>query len=118
MPRPGEEQPAFRNPDLSPEARVADCLARMSLEEKVAQLFCVGRAVEMTDILLEPGQTESVEFVLTPDKLALLDRDMCWRVEAGLFEVMVGGSSEALERVTLEVVAWRLGQVGPENWRV
>jgi beta-glucosidase len=54
-------------------------------------------------IHLEPGETRTVEFELTPEHLALLDADMRWRVEPGLFEVMVGSSSERLETVTLEV---------------
>ncbi len=36
-----EERPAFLNPRLSVEGRVADLLARMTLEEKVAQLQCL-----------------------------------------------------------------------------
>jgi beta-glucosidase len=54
---------------------------------------------------LSPGESRSVEFELTPDALALLDAEMQWRVEPGLFDVMVGGSSDRLETVTLEVVA-------------
>ena len=55
-------------------------------------------------VQLEPGETRTVEFELTPDKLALLDEDMQWRVEPGLFDVMVGSSSQRLDTVTLEVV--------------
>jgi len=55
-------------------------------------------------IVLEPGETRTVEFALTPRELALLDAEMKWRVEPGLFDVMVGGSSERLGVVTLEVV--------------
>jgi beta-glucosidase len=56
-------------------------------------------------IHLEPGETRTVEFVLTPEKLALLDQEMQWRVEPGRFDVMVGRSSDRLDVVTLEVVA-------------
>ena len=55
-------------------------------------------------IVLEPGETRTVEFALTPRELALLDAEMQWRVEPGLFDVLVGGSSERLDAVTLEVV--------------
>jgi beta-glucosidase len=55
-------------------------------------------------IRLEPGESRSVEFELTPEQLALLDAEMQWRVEPGLFDVMVGSSSERLDTVTLEVV--------------
>ena len=45
--------PPYRNPDLPVEQRVADLSSRMTLEEKVAQLYCIGRAVEMTDVLFD-----------------------------------------------------------------
>ncbi len=54
---------------------------------------------------LEAGETKTVEFIITPDKLALLDRQMQWQVEPGLFDIIVGSSSEQFETVTLEVVA-------------
>ena len=44
--------PPYRNPALPIEERTADVLDRMTLEEKVAQFYCIGRAVEMTGILL------------------------------------------------------------------
>jgi beta-glucosidase len=53
---------------------------------------------------LSPGVRQTVEFDLAPKALALVDAAMQWRVEPGLFDVMVGGSSERLETVTLEVV--------------
>jgi beta-glucosidase len=56
-------------------------------------------------IHLEPGKTQTVEFALTAEKLACLDQEMTWQVEPGLFDVMVGGSSEQLDTVTLEVVS-------------
>jgi len=37
-----------------------------------------------------------VRFTLTPDELALYDRQMVRRVEPGAFEVMVGSSSEQI----------------------
>ena len=36
-----DDQPAYKNPRLPVERRVADLLARMTLEEKVAQLVCL-----------------------------------------------------------------------------
>jgi beta-glucosidase len=44
-------------------------------------------------IWLEPGQSKSVSFTLTPKLLALLDENMDWVVEPGVFEVMVGHAS-------------------------
>jgi beta-glucosidase len=42
---------------------------------------------------LEPGETKTVSFTLTPDDLSMYDLDMARVVEAGFFTVFVGGSS-------------------------
>ena len=44
-------------------------------------------------VTLEPGQTATVEFELTPYQLSLLDARMRRVVEPGVFKVMVGGVS-------------------------
>jgi beta-glucosidase len=44
-------------------------------------------------VSLAPGETKTVKFKLTPDDLALYDRDMNFVVEPGKFMVMVGSSS-------------------------
>ena len=44
-------------------------------------------------ISLEPGETKNVTFVLLPEDLSLFDRNMSEVVEPGIFEVMVGSSS-------------------------
>lgn len=44
-----------------------------------------------TKITLAPGQEQTVEFVLGPEDLKLLDRHMEWVVEPGEFEVNIGG---------------------------
>lgn len=43
----------YRDPALPVADRVADLLARMTLAEKVAQLYCFGRVAELTGILLD-----------------------------------------------------------------
>ncbi|MCU1266946.1 MAG: glycosyl hydrolase [Acidobacteria bacterium] len=45
-------------------------------------------------IHLQPGQSKTVTFTLTPDDLALWDRNMRFVVEPGKFRVMIGSSSE------------------------
>jgi beta-glucosidase len=45
-------------------------------------------------IRLKPGERQTVKFVLKPDDLALLDKNMNWIVEPGKFKVMIGSSSE------------------------
>lgn len=44
-------------------------------------------------IHLKPNETKTVNFTLSPDDLAILDKDMNWTVEPGIFKVMVGSSS-------------------------
>lgn len=45
-------------------------------------------------VALNPGETKTVNFVLKPEDLELLDKNMNWTVEPGEFEVMIGASSE------------------------
>jgi beta-glucosidase len=44
-------------------------------------------------ITLEPGQTQQVQFELTPHDLQLLNQNMEWEVVPGSFDVMIGNSS-------------------------
>jgi beta-glucosidase len=83
--------------------------------EEVVQLYLRDRVSSVTRpirelkgfsrLSLQPGETRSVSFTLTPDDLSFLDVHMQRVVEPGLFDVMVGGSSAQLESVTLEVVS-------------
>ena len=53
-------------------------------------------------VTLEPGETKTVSFTLTPNDLAMYDIDMNRVVEPGDFKVFVGTNSEGvLERNTL-----------------
>jgi beta-glucosidase len=56
-------------------------------------------------LTLEPGETTTVSFDVTPDSLAFYDIDMVFRVEPGDFRMMVGSSSrdEDLQSVILRV---------------
>jgi beta-glucosidase len=45
-------------------------------------------------VTLEPGETKTVTFKLSMDQLAFYDRNMRFVVEPGLFNVMIGDSSE------------------------
>ncbi|WP_316822508.1 glycoside hydrolase family 3 N-terminal domain-containing protein [Pedobacter gandavensis] len=48
-------------------------------------------------VTLLPGERKTVKFVLNPDDLAILDKDMNWNVEPGKFRVMIGHSSEDIK---------------------
>jgi len=54
-------------------------------------------------ISLAPGESKTVEFVITPGKLSFLDLNMKSVVEPGWFDIMVGTSSVKYETVKLEV---------------
>jgi beta-glucosidase len=48
-------------------------------------------------ISLEPGEKKTVKLKLLPEELSLLDRDMNFVVEPGVFEVMIGSSSKDIK---------------------
>jgi beta-glucosidase len=54
-------------------------------------------------ITLKPGEKQIVTFDLGPDQLSYHGLDMIRVVEPGKFQVMVGGSSDAVKSVALEV---------------
>ena len=58
-------------------------------------------------VTLRPGETRRVEFAITPEHLAFYDSRMRFRVEPGLFKVMVGASSAEGLEATFEVVGGR-----------
>jgi len=66
---PSQDIPAYRNPDLAVELRVADLLARMTLEEKVAQLTS---AMERLAIASDPKSSlVDSQGNFSPDKAAI-----------------------------------------------
>jgi beta-glucosidase len=44
-------------------------------------------------ISLQPGETKTVSFEITPEMLAFTGLDMTWKAESGAFELMIGTSS-------------------------
>jgi beta-glucosidase len=55
-------------------------------------------------IALAPGESKTVNFTITPDKLSFLDLNMNRVVEPGWFDIMVGTSSVKYQKAKLEVV--------------
>jgi beta-glucosidase len=54
---------------------------------------------------LAAGESKTVTFLITPDKLSFLDLNMNRVVEPGAFDIMVGTSSVKNQKAKLEVVA-------------
>lgn len=57
-------------------------------------------------VSLKPGESKTIHFTVTPNKLAFFNREMKYTVESGVFEIMVGSSSrdKDLKKVKLEVL--------------
>ncbi len=58
---------------------------------------------DFSRITLSPGETKTVQFALSREKLEAYDLDMKRVVQPGDFEIMVGGSSTDLLSDTLTV---------------
>ncbi len=50
-------------------------------------------------IWLEPGQSQTVSFVINKELLSFYNKDMKWGAEAGDFIVMIGGASDKTQEV-------------------
>ncbi len=71
-----------------------DEVVQLYIHEKVTPVIVpVSQLRGFRRITLEPGQTQKVQFELTPEDLQLLNNNMEWEVVPGTFEVMVGSSS-------------------------
>jgi beta-glucosidase len=62
-------------------------------------------------IALKPGEKRTVEFTVTPEMLSILDLDMRRVVEPGVYDLMVGASSDHTSTVKL-TVAGAHGETG------
>jgi beta-glucosidase len=56
-------------------------------------------------ITLKAGEKKTVDFTVTPDMLSMLNVDMHKVVEPGIFELMVGPSSDQTDKVMLAVTS-------------
>jgi len=85
-------------------SRSGDEVAEFYVHQKVASVTRpVKQLVGFQRITLKPGETRSVEFHVTPQMLSLLNTDMHRVVEPGVFELMVGPSSDQTSTALLTV---------------
>jgi beta-glucosidase len=54
-------------------------------------------------IWLEPGQSQTVNFTITPDLLSFYDKDMKWIIEPGDFTIMIGTASDDTQSIKLRI---------------
>jgi beta-glucosidase len=88
--------------------------------EEVPQLYIHPKVSSVTQpvmrlagferIALKAGEKKTVTFAITPDTLAILNTDMHRVVEPGIYEVMVGPSSDNIQTARLAVGGAASGQ--------
>jgi beta-glucosidase len=112
----------YKNLQVSPSKIAPDGSAKVSVDvtntgtvkaDEVVQLYIhavvsmpVRPVEELKDfqrVSLAPGETRTVSFTLTPDKLEAFDIAMRRTVQPGDFEVLVGRSSADVAKATLHV---------------
>ena len=121
----------FDNLRVEPSKIVAGGTATVSVDvtntgdregDEVPQLYIHQRVASVTRpvkqlqafrrITLKPGEKRSVEFTITPAMLSMLDVDMHRVVEPGVFDIMVGPSSDQTTTAPLTVTGVH-GETGP-----
>jgi beta-glucosidase len=114
---------SFENLRVEPSQIVAGGTAKVSVDvtntgsregDEVPQLYIHQRIASVTRpvmqlkgfqrITLRPGEKKTVEFSITPDMLVMLNLDMHRVVEPGVFDLMVGPSSDQTSTVALTVI--------------
>lgn len=75
--------------------RFGEEVAQLYLRDKYSSVVTYDSQLRgFEKVALQPGETKTIHFTLTPADLELLDKNMNWTVEPGEFEVMIGASSE------------------------
>ncbi len=78
--------------------RAGDEVVQMYIHELVTSVTTYEKKLRGFDrVHLEPGETKTVHFTLTPDDMGIWNKDNHFVVEPGTFKVMVGASSEDIK---------------------
>jgi beta-glucosidase len=86
-------------------SREGDEVPQLYIHQKVASVTRpVLQLKGFQRISLKPGEKKTVEFIIAPEMLSMLNVDMHEVVEPGVFEIMVGPSSDQTSTVPLSVV--------------
>lgn len=102
--RPGEATTATI--DVTNTGKVSgDEVAQMYIRDEVSSVTRpIKELKDFARISLAPGESKTVTFTITPEKLQFYNREMKRVVEPGKFQIMAGGNSVALVSQTLEVL--------------
>ena len=86
-------------------SREGDEVAQFYIHQQVASVTRPVKELRgFHRLTLKPGETQTVEFTLTPDALSLINVDMHRVVEPGAFDIMVGPNSAETQTVPLQVL--------------
>ncbi|MBP1676368.1 MAG: beta-glucosidase [Bacteroidetes bacterium] len=86
--------------------KAGDEVVQLYIRDKVSSAVRpVMELKDFTRIYLEPAQSKTVTFVITPDKLEYYNANLDKVIEPGAFEVMIGSNSEELKGISFEVMA-------------
>jgi beta-glucosidase len=86
-------------------SREGDEVPQLYIHQKIASVTRpVMQLKGFQRITLKPGEKKTVDFTITPEMLSMLNVDMHRVVEPGIFEIMVGPSSDQTSTVPLAVV--------------
>ena len=86
-------------------SREGDEVPQLYIHQKIASVTRpVMQLKGFQRVTLKAGEKKTVDFTITPEMLSMLNGDMHRVVEPGIFEVMVGPSSEQTSTVPLAVV--------------
>jgi beta-glucosidase len=86
--------------------REGDEVPQLYIHQKIASVTRpVMQLKGFQRVTLKPGEKKTVKFTITPEMLSLLNVDMHQVVEPGVFEIMVGPSSDQTTTVPLTVVS-------------
>ena len=78
-------------------SRAGDEVVQLYLRDDYSSVVTFERVLRGFErVRLQPGETKTVRFNLTPEHLQLYDRNGHWVVEPGRFTVWIGASSEDL----------------------
>jgi hypothetical protein len=93
-------------------ARAGDEVPQLYVHQRIASVTRpVMQLAAFRRVTLGPGEKRTVEFTVTPEVFSLLGPDMRPVVEPGIFDLMVGPSSDKTTSVPLAVVGPR-GETG------
>ncbi len=82
-----------------------DEVAQMYLRDEVSSVTRpVKELKDFARISLNPNETKTVTFTITPEKLQFYNREMKRVVETGKFQIMIGGNSIDPTNAELEVI--------------